>query len=178
MIEIFVKNELTLKRINRFKNQKRALFSLYAILLILFVSLTAELWANSKPLVMSYEGSVYFPVLKNYHPLEFGRDEDLVMDYRSLDMDWALWPLIKWNPYESNKVVDEYPAPPSSINILGTDDRGRDVFSRLLYGFRYSFGYALLVWFFSYTLGIIIGSLMGFFSRTGRSFWAKSGGGF
>ena len=162
MIERFVKNELTLKRIRRFKNQKRALFSLYAILTILFISLTAEIWANSKPLVMSYKGSVYFPALKDYHPSEFGRDEDLVMDYRSLKTDWDLWPLIEWNPYESNKEINEYPAPPSSINILGTDDRGRDVFSRLLYGFRYSFGYALLVWLFSYTLGVVIGSLMGF----------------
>ena len=162
MIERYIQNELTLKRIKRFKNQKRALFSLYAILIILFISLTAEFWANSKPLVMSHQGSIYFPVLKNYHPSTFGRDKDMVMNYRNLDVDWDLWPLIEWNPYESNKVVDEYPAPPSKINILGTDDRGRDVFARLLYGFRYSFGYALLVWLFSYTLGIIIGSLMGF----------------
>jgi microcin C transport system permease protein len=162
MIERFIQNELTLKRIKRFKNQKRALISLYLILIILFVSLTAEMWANSKPLVMSYQGSVYFPVLKNYHPSVFGRDADLVMNYRNLEMDWDIWPLIEWNPYESNKEVDEYPGPPTSVNILGTDDRGRDVFSRLLYGFRYSFGYALLVWLFSYTLGVIIGSLMGF----------------
>lgn len=162
MIEKFIDNELTLKRIKRFKNQKRALFSLYAILIILFVSLTAEFWANSKPIVMSYEGSVYFPVVKDYHPSVFGRDDELVMDYRNLDVDWDIWPLIEWNPYESNKNVAEYPAAPSSVNILGTDDRGRDVFARLLYGFRYSFGYALLVWLFSYTLGIIIGSLMGF----------------
>lgn len=162
MIEKYIKNELTLKRLKRFKNQKRALFSLYAILIILFVSLTAEFWANSKPLMMGYQGSVYFPVVKNYHPSEFGRDDELVMDYRSLDVSWDIWPLIEWNPYESNKEVDEYPAPPSSVNILGTDDRGRDVFARLLYGFRYSFGYALLVWLFSYTMGITIGALMGF----------------
>ena len=162
MIEKFVKNELTLKRIKRFKNQKRALISLYAIALILLVSLTAEFWANSRPLIMSHNGSIYFPVIKNYHPSEFGRDDDLIMDYRSLDVDWDLWPLIEWNPYESNKEVDEYPSPPTPTNILGTDDRGRDVFARLLYGFRYSFGYALLVWLFSYTLGIIVGSLMGF----------------
>ncbi len=162
MIERFIENELTLKRIKRFKNQKRAVFSLYAILIILFISLSAEFWANSKPIVMSYKGSVYFPVVKTYHPSEFGRANDLITNYRTLDMNWSVWPLIKWNPYESNIEVEDYPAPPSSINILGTDDRGRDVFARLLYGFRYSFGYALLVWLFSYTLGVTIGSLMGF----------------
>lgn len=163
MIERFIQNELTLKRIKRFKAQKRALFSLYAIIFILFVSLTSEMWANNKPLVMSHQGSFYFPVFKNYHPSTFGQNNAVITDYRSLEnIDWDLWPLIEWNPYESNKVVAEYPAPPSNDNILGTDDRGRDVFARLLYGFRYSFGYALLVWIFSYTLGVIIGSLMGF----------------
>ncbi len=162
MIERFVKTEQTLKRIKRFKAQKRAVFALYAILVILFVSLTAEMWANNKPLMMGYEGKIYFPVFKTYHPTEFGRDDLYIMDYRSIEPSWDIWPLVEWDPYESNKEVDDYPSPPSSINILGTDDRGRDVFARLLYGFRYSFGYALLVWLFSYVLGIFIGALMGF----------------
>jgi len=165
MIERYIKNEQTLKRIKRFKAQKRALVSLYLIVVILFVSMTAEMWANNKPLVMSYKGGVYFPVFKTYHPTEFGRDDIFQMDYRSIpkeDLGFEIWPPVRWNPYESNKNVDDYPSPPSSVNILGTDDRGRDVFARLLYGFRYSFGYALLVWMFSYTLGIIIGSIMGF----------------
>lgn len=164
IIERFVKTEQTLKRIKRFKAQKRAVFSLYAVIIILFVSLTAEIWSNNKPLIMSYKGSLYFPVFKTYHPTEFGRDDIFIMDYRSLKdkVAWGLWPLNEWDPYESNKNVDDYPSRPTSINILGTDDRGRDVLARLLYGFRYSFGYALLVWLFSYTLGIIIGSTMGF----------------
>ncbi len=165
MIKRFIKNEQTLKRIKRFKAQKRAVFSLYLTILILFVSLSAEMWANNKPLVMVYKGSLYFPVFKTYHPTEFGRDDIFSMDYRSIpkkDVSLTVWPLIKWDPYESNKNVEDYPSAPSSINILGTDDRGRDVFARLLYGFRYSFGYALLVWLFSYTLGIMIGSMMGF----------------
>ncbi len=165
MIKRFIKNEQTLKRIKRFKAQKRAVFSLYLTIIILFVSLSAEMWANNKPLVMVHKGSVYFPVFKTYHPTEFGRNDIFLMDYRSIpkeDISWEIWPLIPWNPYESNKNVEDYPSPPSSVNILGTDDRGRDVFARLLYGFRYSFGYALLVWLLSYTLGIIIGSMMGF----------------
>lgn len=162
MIERFVKTEQTLKRIKRFKAQKRAVFSLYAILIILFVSLSAEMWANNKPLAMGYQGKTYFPVFKTYHPSEFGRDDLYIMDYRSIEPSWDIWPLVEWDPYESNKKVDDYPSPPSQVNILGTDDRGRDVFARLLYGFRYSFGYALLVWLFSYFLGIFIGALMGF----------------
>lgn len=166
MIERFISNEQTLKRIRRFKSQKRALISVFLLIGVLSISLTAELWSNSKPLVMVYEGKTYFPVLADYHPTEFGREDIFVMDYRSLDkskISFDLWPINEWDPYESNKSLDDYPAPPSRDNVLGTDDRGRDVFARLLYGFRYSFGYAMLVWIFSYFLGVCIGSIMGFF---------------
>lgn len=166
MIERFVKNELTLKRIRRFKTIRRAVWSVWIFLFLIFLSATAEFWANNKPIIMSYQGAIYFPVVKTYHPSVFG-EPGFVTNYRALNLDsngnWAIWPPVKWNPFESNRELASYPAPPSKVNWLGTDDRGRDVLSRLIYGFRYSIGFAVLVWFFSYLLGVILGGAMGFF---------------
>lgn len=160
----FLKNELSIKRWKRFRSVKRAYWSVWLFVFLIFISSTAEFWSNSKPLVMSYNGSIYFPVLKTYHPTDFGQ-EGFVTNYRTLDLkaegNWSVWPLIKWNPDESNDTV-EYPSGPSGTNWMGVDNRGRDVFSRLIYGFRYSVTFAVLVWIFCYALGIFAGAVMGF----------------
>jgi len=165
MIERMIKNELTLKRWRRFKKLKRAVISAWIFVFLLFLSLTAEFFANSKPIFLKYRGEFYFPVVRMYHPTEFGQKDTFVTNYRELaygENDWVIWPLVQWDPLESNKRVETYPGPPSRENWLGTDDRGRDVLARLTYGFRYSIGFAVLAWFFSYLLGIIAGSIMGF----------------
>ena len=76
--------------------------------------------------------------------------------------DSVLWPPFKWDPFESNLDVDSYPSEPTTVNPFGTDDRGRDVFARLLYGFKYSIGYAVLVWAITYFFGIVSGGIMGY----------------
>lgn len=166
MIERFVKNELTLKRIKRFKQIKRAVVSVWIFAFLVILSITSEFWANNKPIVMGFNGSIYAPVLRTYHPSTF-EQEGFITNYRALDLEkegnWAIWPLVRWNPYESNDDLQSFPAPPSQANLMGTDDRGRDVLSRLIYGFRYSIGFAVMVWFFSYLLGIVLGGAMGFF---------------
>jgi microcin C transport system permease protein len=165
MIEKMIKNELTLRRYRTFKKSKRNVFATIIFSVFLFISMTSEFWANNKPLVMSYKGSVYFPVVKDYHPSLFGYTEILFMKYRLLPFqngDWAVWPLIKWDPYESNDTVTSYPSKPTKDNLLGTDDRGRDVLSRIIYGFRYSIIFAMLVWGFSFASGIFIGGVMGY----------------
>lgn len=165
MIERRIKNELTLKRYRRFKTLKRSIWGVWVLVLFIFLSATAEFWANNKPLVMSYNGSIYFPVLKTYYPTVFGQ-EGFVTNYRALDLkaegNWAVWPLVRWNPFESNESLSTYPSGPSADNWLGTDDRGRDLVARILYGFRYSMGFAVLVWFFSYIVGTAVGASMGF----------------
>ncbi|MBT4791871.1 MAG: ABC transporter permease subunit [Halobacteriovoraceae bacterium] len=166
MIEKRIKNEQTLKKWRAFKAHRTGYFSIWIILIACFFSFTAEFWANSKPLVLNYEGKIYFPVFKEYSVKEFGVTDTLAMDYRELKLregDWDLWPIIEWDPYESNKDVAEYPSAPSAKNILGTDDRGRDVLTRLLYGLRYSIGYAVLVWLLTFFIGTILGSLQGYF---------------
>lgn len=162
----FITNELTLKRYRRFKRNKTAVFATWMVLLLLFLSFTAEFWANSKPHIMKYQGEIYVPLFKDYHPTVFNRDDIYVMDYRSLEFkegDWAVWPLVQWDPFESNTAVETYPSPPTKHNLMGTDDRGRDVLTRLLYGLRYSLIFALGAWMTAYFVGIVIGSLSGYY---------------
>jgi microcin C transport system permease protein len=166
MIERFIiRNELTLKRYRKFKQSKIAVYSFYILMIMSFFSFTAEFWANNKPLVMKYQGGIFLPLFVNYHPSIFGRDDIFVMDYRALEIkedDWVAWPIIQWDPFESNKNVSEYPSPPTKQNWMGTDDRGRDVLTRLLYGYRYSIAYAFGVWLFSYFVGAGLGALQGY----------------
>lgn len=166
MIGILLKTEVAKKRYARFKKRKTAVFAAWFFLFMCILSFIAPVISNSRPIILSYKGTLYFPAMKMYHPKEFGDKENLIMNYRKLELgegDWATWPLNKWNPFESNDDVDEYPSPPSDNNFLGTDEGGRDVFSRLLYGFRPSIIFAGLVWFFSYALGIASGGIMGFY---------------
>lgn len=166
MIEKYlITNELTLKRYRRFKRNKLAVLSTWILLILCFFSFTAEFWANSKPLIISYQNKIYVPLFKDYHPTEFDRTDIFVMDYRELEIgenDWMAWPIVQWDPFESNKWVESYPSPITKHNWFGTDDRGRDVFTRLLYGFRYSMLYAVGVWFIAYLVGITFGALMGY----------------
>lgn len=177
MIEKFIKNEDSLKKWRRFKSHKLAVGSSWLIGLALFFSFTAEFWANSKPLYLRLQGKSYFPVFVTYHPSEFGIDQTMVTDYRALDLrkdrgDFVLWPVIAWDPFESNKDVEVYPSGPSSENWMGTDDRGRDILTRLLYGLRYSMTFAVLVWLITFIVGTVLGGAMGYFG--GRvDFWGQ-----
>lgn len=177
MIERFIDDVDTLKKWRRFKSHKLAVASAWIIFISLFFSFTAEFWANSKPLYMKFQGKSYFPVIVDYHPTEFGEEKTMVTDYRSIELDedrgdWALWPVIQWDPYESNKEVEVYPSEPSGENWMGTDDRGRDILTRLLYGLRYSITFAVLVWILTFIVGTVLGGLMGYFG--GRvDFWGQ-----
>ena len=165
-IERRIKNNLTLKRYRRFKQRKSSLFALFILIAVGFISATAPFWANSKPLLLYYDQKIYFPVLFSYHPSVFKKEESFVMDYRSLSLtqgkDWALWTIVPWDPYERNPHVDAYPSSPSQDNWLGTDSGGRDIFARILYGFRYSMLFALGVWLITLIIGSFLGGVMGY----------------
>lgn len=169
MIDLFEKylitNELTLKRYRRFKRDKVAVVSAWGLAVLFLLSFTAEFWANSKPHLLYYSGKLYAPIFFEYHPSEFGRDDIFVMDYRALELkegDWEMWPMVQWDPYEANAHVETYPSPPTKQNLFGTDDRGRDVLTRLLYGLRYTLLFSVGAWFLTYIIGVIIGSTMGY----------------
>jgi len=177
MIEKWIKNEDTLKKWKRFKSNRLAVLSSWLVGVALFFSFTAEFWANNKPLYLNYNHKTYYPVIKNYHPSEFGSESSMVTDYRELKLDkergdFALWPVVKWDPFESNKVVEVYPSGPSKENWMGTDDRGRDILTRLLYGLRYSISFAFMVWILTFVTGTVLGGVMGYFG--GRvDFWGQ-----
>lgn len=177
MIEKLIQNDDTLKKWRRFKSRKLAVLSCWLVGMACLISFTAEFWANSKPLILKYNNELYFPVMKTYHPSLFGDDKNIVTDYRSLELDeergdYVVWPVIQWDPYESNKEVDAYPSEPTSENWMGTDDRGRDILTRLIYGLRYSISYAFFVWIITFTAGTMIGGVMGYFG--GRlDFWGQ-----
>jgi microcin C transport system permease protein len=166
ILDRWIKNDLTRKRLRRFMSIKRAVISTWIFAFLLFLSVSAEFFANNKPLILKYHGTLYFPVVQTVYPTVFGQD-GFVTNYRALQLekdkgDFELWPLVRWNPYESNETLSTYPAGPSHDNWFGTDDRGRDVLSRLIYGFRYSIGFAVAVWFFSFFVGTIAGAIMGY----------------
>jgi len=164
MIEKMLRHDLSIRRWRRFKSRRLAMVSLWSLIIVCAISYSAEWWANSKPILLHFQGTTYFPVAKDYPASAFGQTETVAADYRNLKMgeqDWAIWPIVRWDPYESNAKVETFPAPPSGDNWLGTDDRGRDLLTRLLYGLRYSMTYALLVWLITYMMGTIAGGVMG-----------------
>ncbi len=175
MIEKLLTNDESIKKWRRFKSRRLAVLSTWLVLIACFFSFTAEFWANNKPILMKYKGETYYPVFKDYHPSQFGFEDQVVTDYRTLELsaeDYVVWPIIKWNPFESNKDVVTYPSEPSGLNLMGTDDRGRDIFTRLLYGLRYSVIFSVLVWILTFTIGTILGGVMGYFG--GRTdFWGQ-----
>lgn len=158
---------VTRKRLRTFMAIRRSRYALMIIMMMFMMSLPAEFIANSRPLMVVFEGQVYFPVLVNYKGTDFGQDQIVPPDYKALrshieSRGWMITAPVFWGPNESNLHPDRYPSPPSSQNWLGTDDRGRDVFVRLLYGFRLSMILALFALIVAAALGVLVGGLQGF----------------
>lgn len=163
---------LTRRRWRRFRANRRGLVSLAIFLAIFVVTLCAELVSNDKPFLVIYQGHVYFPVLRSYPETTFGGDFDTETDYRdpyivdrlSSGGNAMFRPL---NPHgfdSINQALDQpVPSPPSRHNLLGTDDRGRDVLARLIYGFRLSILFGLALTTIGTLLGIVSGAVMGYF---------------
>jgi microcin C transport system permease protein len=161
-----------MSRWQRFKTNRRGYISLWIFLAFFGASLCAELIANDKPLVVRYEGHFYFPIVNNQPETVFGGDFATPTDFLDPDIrhnitsdgNWAIYPPIKYSYETLNYFAPSpNPAPPSWQNWLGTDDRGRDVLSRLIYGFRLSILFGLALTIVGVTVGVITGSLMGFF---------------
>ncbi len=164
-------SELNKRRLVNFKANKRGYYSLLIFLSFFILSLFAEFIANDKPALINYKGSYYSPVFKNYPETTFGGIFDTVANYRDPfitkeinDNGWILWPLIEFSYETINFSREEsHPAPPDSENILGTDDRGRDVLARVIYGFRLCVLFGLVLAVASSVIGIIAGVVQGYF---------------
>ncbi len=164
-------NPLNQRRWLKFKANKRGYWSLWIFGCLFFVSLFAEFIANDKPVLVSYRGDWYLPVFVDYQETIFGADLEIWTDYKDPYISekinkagWMIWPLIRFS-YDSVNYELREPAPskPSRVNWLGTDDQGRDVLARLIYGFRISVLFALVLTLFSSVVGVIVGAVQGFY---------------
>jgi len=160
------------RRFAQFKAHKRGWYSLWFFLVLFVLSLGAEIIANDKPIVVSYDNNWYFPIVKRYSETTFGGEFPLQANYKSpyiqdliAEKDgWMLWPPIPFSYSSINYDLQvPAPAPPSMQNWLGTDDQGRDVLARVIYGFRISILFALTLTLISSVIGIIAGALQGFY---------------
>lgn len=173
----FKLNPITKKRLLRFKEIKRGYYSLIALLLVIFLSLIANVFVNDRALVVRYEGKTYFPTYGSFHPgTDFGLDYDYETNYRELkakfkadpdSKNWVLMPIVPYSPVKENYRDDGTfpPYKPSKEfkHYLGTDQIGRDVLAILVYGFRIAIFFSLILMVISYIIGIAIGCAMGFF---------------
>ena len=156
----------------RFKRNRLGFWSLVLFSVLVALSLFAEVLSTDKPLVVRYEGTTYFPVLRDYSEKTFGGDFETPADYldpfiRKRITQGGNWAVYAPNPY-GPKTLNYFasspnPAPPSRENFFGSDDRGRDLLAQLIYGFRVSVLFALALTVIGVVLGVITGAIQGFF---------------
>jgi microcin C transport system permease protein len=157
----------------RFKRNRRGYVSLWIFAIAVVVSLLAEVLSNDRPLIVKYKGEFYFPLVNSYPEKTFGGDFETPTDFLDPFIEesiregenWAIYPLNRYSFNSLNYFAPSpNPAPPSSVNWLGTDDRGRDVLARLLYGFRVSVLFGLALTAIGVVLGIVMGAVQGYFA--------------
>ncbi len=160
------------RRLRAFKQNRRGRFSLWLFLILFFISLFSNFIANDKPLLVRYDGNYYTPIFNEYPETTFGGDFETEADYRDEFVQELIqekegkvwWPLI---PYSYDTIDYELgqaaPSPPDSRHWLGTDDSARDVLARVLYGFRISILFGLILTVFSTIIGVTAGAIQGYF---------------
>jgi microcin C transport system permease protein len=164
-------NPITRRRLRAFRANRRAFWSLWIFLFIFLGSLGAEFVANDRPLLVYFDGGLYAPVFKAYPETVFGGDFETEAVYRDpfvqdliAEKGWMLWPPI---PYSYKTINYDLPvpapAPPSAENWLGTDDQGRDVLARIIYGVRLSILFGLTLTLGSSLIGVSVGALQGYY---------------
>jgi len=164
-------NPLNQRRLANFRGNRRGYWSLWIFTALLVVSLGAELIANDKPLLVRYDGHFYVPVAVAYPETDFGGFLETETDYSDPEVQtlirakgWMIWPPI---PYSYDTLVRNLPgpapSPPTRQNWLGTDDQARDVTARLIYGFRLSVLFGLILTVLSSVVGIAAGAVQGYF---------------
>ena len=162
---------LTRRRLRNFRANRRGFWSLWIFLVLFGISAVAELIANDRPILVSYDGRLYVPVLADYPETTFGGVFETDAVYTDpfvkkliADKGWAIWPPIPFS-YDTT-ILDlpgPAPSPPGARNWLGTDDQSRDVVARVIYGFRISVAFGLVLTFFSTIVGVAAGAVQGYF---------------
>lgn len=156
----------------RFRRNRLGFVSLVIFCTLVVLSLFAEVISNDKPLVVRYNGEFYLPLMKDYPETTFGGDFQTATDYLdpfireqlTKDGNWAIYPP---NPYGA-KTINYFakspnPAGPTLDNLLGTDDRGRDLLAQLIYGFRLNVLFGLALTIIGVLIGVATGAIQGYF---------------
>jgi microcin C transport system permease protein len=165
------KNPVSQRQWQAFRDNRRGYWSLWIFIVLFVICMAAELIANDKPLLLGYQGKLYAPVMFTYPETEFGGMFETEANYRDpfvrelIEEDgWMLWPLIRFSYNTINyELTVPSPAPPSGENWLGTDDQGRDVLARIIYGLRISLVFGLLLTLFSSVIGVMVGAVQGYY---------------
>jgi len=176
---MLLKHPLRQRQWRAFKANRRGYYALWLFIALFTLCLFAEFIANDKPLLVKYEGQYYTPVFKSYPETTFGGLFDSEADYKDSfvrelieDDGWMLWPPIRFHHSSINyNLTTPSPSKPSAENWLGTDDQGRDVLARIIYGTRISLLFGLLLTVSSSLVGITVGAIQGYFGG-----WVDLGG--
>ncbi|MEZ8283892.1 ABC transporter permease [Vibrio splendidus] len=164
-------NPLAEARWLRFKANKRGFISLWIFTILFGLSLFAEIIANDKPLLVSYDNQWFVPVLNEYAETEFGGEFETEADYKDPyvielieDNGYIVWPIIPFSYDTINfDISGAVPSEPDSVNWLGTDDKGRDVLARIIYGFRISVLFGFILTIVSSVVGVVVGATQGYY---------------
>lgn len=159
------------RRISNFRTNKRGYWSLWIFLFIFIVTLFAEFIANDRPALVKFDGEYYLPIFYDYPETTFGGFLETTTEYADPEVEemieekgWIIWPMIRFSYDTVNYRLNvPAPSPPSGDNILGTDDQGRDVAARLIYGFRISVLFGLSLTIISSVIGVMAGAVQGYF---------------
>ena len=162
---------LTVRRAKNFRENKKGFYSAIVFSILFFITIFAEFIANDKPVLVIFENKIHFPIFEKITETYYGGEFETEADYkdpfvRNLieEKGFLLMPLIEYSFDTINydlKVPS--PSPPSLENLLGTDDQGRDVLARLIYGFRISVFFGLILTILSSLIGILAGGIQGFY---------------
>ena len=159
------------RRLASFRANRRGYWSFWIFLALFVLSLGADLLANDRPLLVRHDGHFYAPVLRGYPETAFGGELPTEAVYRDPDVrrliearGWMVWPPV---PFRYDTIDWELPgaapSPPSWRHWLGTDDQGRDLLARLIYGFRISVLFGLVLTLASSVVGVAAGAVQGYF---------------
>ncbi|WP_061017308.1 ABC transporter permease [Vibrio splendidus] len=164
-------NPLAEARWLRFKANKRGFISLWIFTILFGLSLFAEIIANDKPLLVSYNNQWFVPVINEHAETEFGGEFETEADYKDPyvielieDSGYIVWPIIPFSYDTINfDISGAVPSEPDSVNWLGTDDKGRDVLARIIYGFRISVLFGFILTIVSSVIGVVVGATQGYY---------------
>ncbi|MCK5283976.1 MAG: ABC transporter permease [Alphaproteobacteria bacterium] len=166
---------ITQRRLIQFRANKRGYWSFWLFLILFTLSLLATLIANDKPLLLKFDGKLYMPVFQQYSETTFGGDFETEAQYRDEFVKnliknpkkgngWIIWPPIPYSYDTINYDLPQpAPSPPSHDNWIGTDDQGRDLLARVIYGFRNSAVFGLVLTIISSIIGITAGAIQGYY---------------